>query len=256
MRTSDQLQKLPEALAKAQGEFKSIEKDRKNDHLGSKYSTIAAVIEVIREPLAKAGLSFVQPVTMNDGKPLVVTRLMHVSGEWIESQLELPVVQVGKLSVLQMMGVSITYARRYALISMLGLASDDTDGNVVGDDKGQPRGERGDRQREPPPENKPKVDSAQRIRDGVKKAEQLAAAVGGRAPADLAAELDKLGMTVVEPEKASRDDKLVVFKALGAICKKLQEQLATKPTPGPRPGYDTEGRRTSDWGGPSDTTGT
>jgi hypothetical protein len=129
MRTSEEIGSLAEALSKAQGELKNIEKGKVNPHFKSRYADIADGLEVIRPILSKHGLSVVQVTSVNHdtGMFCLITRLMHSSGQWIESSYPLP---TGKA---QEQGSAITYARRYSLFSLVGTAGtdEDDDGNAA-----------------------------------------------------------------------------------------------------------------------------
>lgn len=129
MRTSEEIGALAEALAKAQGELKNIEKGKINPHFKSRYADIADGLEVIRPVLSKHGLSVVQATTVNydTGMFYLATRLMHSSGQWIESVYPL---QTGKA---QEQGSAITYARRYSIFALVGVAGtdEDDDGNAA-----------------------------------------------------------------------------------------------------------------------------
>lgn len=128
METSSRLTKLAEALAKAQGEIEAAKKDSTNPHFKSKYADLASVWAAIREPLSKHGLSVVQPVTSSERSVTVATIIMHSSGEQIAAGiLTVPVTAPTP----QAFGSAITYARRYALMSAVGVAPDDDDGNAA-----------------------------------------------------------------------------------------------------------------------------
>lgn len=117
---------LAAALAKAQGAMQAAAKDSKNPHFNSKYADLAAIWAACRAPLATNGLSVVQRVsTSGDGAVTVVTRLMHSSGEWIQDRCVFPVAQ----RTPQAYGSAVTYARRYALAALVGVAAEDDDGN-------------------------------------------------------------------------------------------------------------------------------
>jgi hypothetical protein len=81
-----------------------------------------------RPALSKHGLAVTQTLDENrpDTPPCVrlITTLMHASGEWIAGTMEMPVQQQNA----QGFGSAITYARRYALAAILGIAADDDDG--------------------------------------------------------------------------------------------------------------------------------
>jgi hypothetical protein len=131
MQTSEQINELIEALAQAQGEFKPVSKSAENPFLRNKYATLDGVIDVIRGPLSKHGLAFVQPLTTAEGSCWLETRIMHRSGQWIATAAEIPEFNGSKgVNSLQSFGGALTYMRRYMLTSMLGINSeDDTDGN-------------------------------------------------------------------------------------------------------------------------------
>ena len=115
---------LARALAQAQGEMRSAVRDRTNPHYRASYATLASVWDACREPLARHGLAVVQLVTAGDrGSVTVETRLLHSSGESVSSALTLPVAQ----PTAQGIGSAITYARRYALAALVGIAPDDDD---------------------------------------------------------------------------------------------------------------------------------
>jgi hypothetical protein len=123
------------ALAKAQGEFETATKNQKNPFFNSKYLTLGGVIDIIRKPFAKNGLSFLQfPTVRTEGNSTTViikTIIAHESGETIENELILPVTIGGRISDAQAIGSAITYARRYSLQSLVGISADeeDDDGN-------------------------------------------------------------------------------------------------------------------------------
>ena len=127
MNMSENISDLAAALAKAQGEIDDASKGSENPYFKSKYADLAAVRSVIREPLAKNGLSIVQLPSTVDGGAIVKTVLMHSSGQFISNELFMP---AGK-SDPHGLGSAITYARRYSLMSILCLASEDDDGNAA-----------------------------------------------------------------------------------------------------------------------------
>ncbi len=100
----------------------SITKDGKNPHFKSKYSTIESVLETIDKPLGECDLTFTQLI---DGDYLITQIIDIDSMEKIESKIFL----LNKKADMQGLGSSITYARRYALVSMLGLIQEDDDGS-------------------------------------------------------------------------------------------------------------------------------
>lgn len=128
MKTSESIAALAASLATAQGELKNVEKGKINPHFKSRYADIADGLDVVRPVFSKHGLSVVQATDYmpDTGVFVLVTRIIHKSGEWIESTYPLPTN--GKP---QDVGSALTYARRYALFSLAGVAGtdEDDDGN-------------------------------------------------------------------------------------------------------------------------------
>jgi hypothetical protein len=130
---SPSIGKLVEALAKAQLKFDKVLKDNDNPAFRSKYADLATVIEATRPFLASEGLAIMQMpharFSDSDTKELTLTTLLaHSSGEWISSDLTLPAMMRERFDA-QSVGSAITYARRYALSAMTGVAQEDDDGN-------------------------------------------------------------------------------------------------------------------------------
>lgn len=128
MKMSEQINELAAALAKAQGEMRFAAKANVNPHFKSKYADMASVIEAIREPLARNGLAHTQLCREGEGGTVIVdTVLMHLSGQYIASSMTMRPVKNDPQGI----GSALTYARRYALQGICGLASDDDDGNAA-----------------------------------------------------------------------------------------------------------------------------
>lgn len=125
---SDSIAELAKALAKAQAVMTGASRDAVNPHLNKKYADLASVWEAVRKPLTDNGLSVLQEASSEDGFIIVVTTLMHSSGEFKSSSLKLPVPQ----QTPQGYGSAITYARRYALSAITGNAPEDDDGVSAG----------------------------------------------------------------------------------------------------------------------------
>lgn len=126
---SPTLGKFAEALAKAQGAMSAAAKDSVNPHFRSKYADLASVREAVQEPLSTNNIAYVQrPVPCERGWAAVETRLIHASGEWMSGTVELPVAQ----ATAHGHGSAITYARRFGLSAMTGVApAEDDDGNAA-----------------------------------------------------------------------------------------------------------------------------
>lgn len=123
MNKSESISQLAAALFKAQSEFEGVEKSTENTFLKSKYADLAACLDASRKPLASNGLSVVQLPSFSEGMVKVESVLLHDSGEWISSELAMKPVKDDPQGI----GSTITYARRYLLASMLGLAQKDDD---------------------------------------------------------------------------------------------------------------------------------
>ena len=120
---SAEIDKLAAALAKAQGSIIDAAHDRTNPHFGRTYASLAACWSACRTPLATNGLAVVQGLA-TAGRVVVCTSLLtHSSGQWVRVVLELP----AKADAAQAIGSAGSYARRYALCALVGIASADTD---------------------------------------------------------------------------------------------------------------------------------
>lgn len=137
MKTSEDIKEITKALVAFHSEVGRITKDGTNPHLRNRYATIDQIIEEIRPILASHGLFIMQlPTNSEDGGIQMVTRLYHISGQWMES----PVLTINpQKKDAQGIGSAITYARRYSLTSFLGLnTGEDDDGHrASGGDNGQ-----------------------------------------------------------------------------------------------------------------------
>ena len=127
MKTSESIEHLSTALAAAQGALKNPPKNKINPHFKSSYVDLSDGLEAIRECYSKHGLAFIQGTSITDGIIVLNTRIVHKSGQWMESDYP-----VGGLGRPQEMGSAMTYARRYALFGLVGVAGeDDDDGNAA-----------------------------------------------------------------------------------------------------------------------------
>ena len=134
MKSSDAINELANALCNAQSQMGGAVKDSANPFFKSSYADLTAVIKAIKQPFADNGLSYTQFPVSNENGVGVSTRLMHISGQWLEMEYTLPTVKKDP----QASGSAITYARRYALQSIAGIPTADDDAESVmlrGDDK-------------------------------------------------------------------------------------------------------------------------
>lgn len=121
--SSEQINELATALAKAQAQITSASHDGLNPHFKSKYSTLDSVWKACRAPLTANGLSIVQLISYAADTVYLTTKLMHSSGQWLSSVIP---VMIGK-STPQALGSSLTYLKRYSIASMIGVTSGDED---------------------------------------------------------------------------------------------------------------------------------
>jgi hypothetical protein len=128
MNKSESIKELACALAKAQGQMGGAHKGKANPFFKSVYADLSSVVTAIREPLSSNGLSFIQATEPSDKDEIrVITMLMHESGEWLSSTIAIPVSKADA----QGYGSAITYAKRYGLQGLLGVPSEDDDGNAA-----------------------------------------------------------------------------------------------------------------------------
>ena len=117
------------ALAKAQGLFQPVLKDATNPHFKSKFASLASIIAATREALASEGIALVQLPQLKGDRFVLTTKMLHQSGASLESDYPLTVTES---STPQQIGSAISYARRYALSSILCVASEEEDdGNAA-----------------------------------------------------------------------------------------------------------------------------
>lgn len=125
---SNGLTKLAPALIKAQAKLKNAKLNKVNPHFKSRYADLAEIRDTVNPVLTDNGLAVIQFTTFDLDGFALVTRLLHESGEYIDSTYPLP----GNVDKPQQMGSAITYARRYMLAAMCGItAEEDDDGNAA-----------------------------------------------------------------------------------------------------------------------------
>lgn len=113
------------SLIKFQKEVKPIPKNKINPHYKSKYAELSVVIDVCQPALNNHGLAVIQTLKTAPEDNLLITHLLHESGESISSEVYLPRIQDP-----QKLTSAITYLRRASYLSIVGLtADDDLDGN-------------------------------------------------------------------------------------------------------------------------------
>ena len=145
---SPEINEITAALVKAQAAFPVLRPDSKveirkdREH---RYASLGAVLEAIRGPLSANGIAYTQvladmvvtparkrvknrPATPESRGTFLVTTLLHTSGQWIGSRFPIPLaIRIDPQAV----GSYITYARRYSIAAITGLAVEDDDGQAA-----------------------------------------------------------------------------------------------------------------------------
>jgi hypothetical protein len=118
---------LIKALFTAAKSFASLERGSKGQY--GKYADLGDVLDAVEKPLADNGLRILQPIDMYGETPCLHTILLHESGQYIDSWYPLKEDTSGSKNELQAEGSGLSYQRRYAICSLLGI-------NWGGDDDG------------------------------------------------------------------------------------------------------------------------
>lgn len=118
------MMRLVKALVKARAEFDSVTKNAANPYFKSKYADLSEVMGAITPALCNNGLVIVQPLEQKETGLLLRTQLYHIGGAMLESTFAIP-----DNKDMQKLGGAITYARRYCVSSLMGVAPEDDDGN-------------------------------------------------------------------------------------------------------------------------------
>ena len=133
MDSSPDITELSKALFSIQNNLPPAIKDARNTFVGNDYATLNSVMETCRDALYSHGIWLVQlpcpaPVEHGSGHIGLETRLTHVeSGQWLSSVTVIPLPK----SDPQGLGSALTYARRYSLCTILGIITEDDDGNAA-----------------------------------------------------------------------------------------------------------------------------
>src|SRR4029077_18716692 len=133
-RSSESVAALASALAKAQAELVNPEKSltatirtrRPVDGERSfRYAPLSSGLDIVRKTLGQHEIATLQTTVIDQTAGMVnlTTTLAHASGEWIAS--DLPVCPIAETANPQRMGAALTYARRYALFTLVGIAGED-----------------------------------------------------------------------------------------------------------------------------------
>jgi hypothetical protein len=137
MNKSESICDLAKALMLVQAGLTPAKRDSTNPYYNSTYADLSSVWESCRELLAKNGLCVIQGNSVGAENTLIVeTILIHESGQWIQSELCLPLSKNDPQGV----GSAMTYGRRYGLAAIVGIVADaDDDGNAASAKNGNVR---------------------------------------------------------------------------------------------------------------------
>src|SRR6187401_2932786 len=133
-RSSESVAALASALAKAQAELvnpeKSLTATIRTGRVGEearsfRYAPLSSGLDIVRKSLGQYEIATVQTTAIDQasGQIRLTTLLAHASGEWISS--DWPVCPISETSAPHRMGAALTYARRYALFALVGIAGED-----------------------------------------------------------------------------------------------------------------------------------
>ncbi|MGA9947413.1 MAG: ERF family protein, partial [Xanthobacteraceae bacterium] len=133
-RSSQSIASLAAALAKAQIELSNPEKSLIGSIEGKtpnaperlfRYASLASGLDIVRKTLGQHEIATVQTTALDQASGIVnlTTVLAHASGEWIAS--DWPVCPISETAAPHRMGAALTYARRYALFTLVGIAGED-----------------------------------------------------------------------------------------------------------------------------------
>jgi hypothetical protein len=133
-RSSETIGKIAGALAKAQAELENPEKSLtatipsvfpREESRTFRYASLASGLEIVRKCLSRHEIATVQATAIDRDSGLIrlTTTLVHGSGEWMSS--DWPVCPVSETAAPHRMGAALTYARRYALFTLVGIAGED-----------------------------------------------------------------------------------------------------------------------------------
>lgn len=225
---SQEIDKICAALSKAQGAMEGAVKDRQNPHFRNEYATLASVIEAVRGPLRDNELAFIQASgAMIDGSLPIETRIVHSSGQWFKSVLPMPVGQ----KTAQAVGSALSYGKRYALMTMLGVPSVDDDGEAAS--QGAPQnGNREQAQRSAPPvaQNRPaartEANSEPDLTSSQRFADKILAALAGKTDAAALRQMESSGAFKDAYDNLDEPERVKVDAAMEAKREAFQRRAA------------------------------
>tara|TARA_Y100000593_G_scaffold33640_1_gene66097 strand:- start:2177 stop:2965 length:789 start_codon:yes stop_codon:yes gene_type:complete len=133
---SREIDKLAEAKAEADIALRNAPKSQKNPFFNSEYADLDVITRIVRPIYGEHGLAFTQAPWQSADGEMLITTLIHKSGQWMRSAMKIKAVPNNKGEVTpQSVGSAITYAKRYSLAAMANIAQtgEDDDGNLASD---------------------------------------------------------------------------------------------------------------------------
>ena len=124
---SEKTDEIAKAMVAVQSTIQPALKTEANPFFKSKYADLSGVWHACSTALAANGVAVIQGGDVVDGQPVMVTTLLHTSGQWIAGAFPLIAIKADP----QAMGSAITYMRRYSLAAMVGVITEDDDGEAA-----------------------------------------------------------------------------------------------------------------------------
>jgi hypothetical protein len=126
---SDDITKIAMSLVKANGEMVNGKKGKEGYNY--KYMTFESLVDLVRPVLLKHGLCIMQTHQLNGSNVATHTTVLHESGQWFKSTMEIPLSPSKQLSIPQQVGVVCTFSKRYIVQSIFMIASEDDNDGVI-----------------------------------------------------------------------------------------------------------------------------
>lgn len=129
MKMSNETNEVFSAFSLFQSEIKDVKRDTQGAR--GKYAALDQVVQLIRDILEKTGLSIAQMIgDCSNGFVVIENVVMHKSGQYFSETMRIPNGEPKGNTMIQHMGSGISYARRYGLLALAGMAQEDDDGEA------------------------------------------------------------------------------------------------------------------------------
>lgn len=223
MKTSEKIEDLFTALAKAQGAFEDIKKTKTGaitEQRKYKYADLGTTLAAVIPALSANGLALIQPAGNGENGMVITTMLVHgPSGQWISEEYHVPL-----FAKPQDQGIALTYARRYSVWALLGVApEDDDDAQGIRDVAPQQREKRQEKPKEQPPLPSPPPSPADAQVVSKEERDQIIAAIKAKFTGtadDITQKSRELLLRVAGVEKSSRVPRIMFAAVMKALAEK------------------------------------